>query len=103
MANYDASSISVLRDSGGGIEESFKPQAGAAKPTATVVRGVLRLPVSPLTIRTSLFDMTGRQVMALHPGANDVSRLSPGVYFVRSEPSAVSRKPSAVAKVIVTR
>jgi hypothetical protein len=41
--------------------------------------------------------------MELHSGANDVSRLSPGVYFVRSEPSAVSREPSAVLKVLITR
>jgi hypothetical protein len=27
--------------------------------------------------------MTGRQVMALRPGPNDVSRMSPGVYFLR--------------------
>jgi hypothetical protein len=27
--------------------------------------------------------MTGRAVMALHPGLNDVSRLAPGVYFIR--------------------
>jgi hypothetical protein len=27
----------------------------------------------------------------------------PGVYFVRSEPSAVSREPSAVRKVVITR
>jgi hypothetical protein len=53
-------------------------------PSPTVVRGLLRLPVSPFTIHTSLFDMTGRQVMALHPGANDVSRLAPGVYCVRA-------------------
>jgi len=69
----------------------------------TIIRGVLRLPVSPFTIHTSLFDMTGRQVMTLKPGANDVTRLSPGVYFVRSEPSAVSGEPSAVAKVVISR
>jgi len=41
--------------------------------------------------------------MVLRPGANDVSRFSPGVYFVCSGPSAVSREPSAVTKVIVER
>jgi hypothetical protein len=69
--------------------------------TASVVRGVLRLPVSPFTIHTSLFDMTGRQVMVLRPGANDVRALAPGVYFVR----AVSRELSAAGcrKVVLTR
>ncbi len=66
-----------------GIEDSRRPTACDSRFTATVVNGVLRLPVSPFTIRTALFDMTGRQVMALHPGANDVRRLIPGVYFVR--------------------
>jgi hypothetical protein len=50
-----------------------------------------------------LLDIQGRKVMELVPGANDVSRLVPGVYIVRSVPSAVSRKPSAVTKVVVTR
>jgi len=36
-------------------------------------------------------DAAGRKVLDLRPGANDISRLSPGVYFVRSEPSAVGR------------
>jgi hypothetical protein len=45
--------------------------------------------------------MTGRQVMALKPGANDVRSLAPGVYFVR----AVSRKLLAVGchKVVLTK
>jgi hypothetical protein len=44
--------------------------------------------------------MTGRQVMALKPGANDVSRLSPGVYFVHS---TIDNRQSQMAKVILTR
>jgi hypothetical protein len=39
----------------------------------------------------SLLGTSGRKVMVLRPGANDVSRLSQGVYFVRSEPSAVTK------------
>jgi hypothetical protein len=71
--------------------------------TASVVRGVLHLPVSPFTIHTSLFDMTGRQVMALRPGLNDVRSLAPGVYFVM-ERSAVGGERSAVSvrKVVLT-
>jgi hypothetical protein len=41
--------------------------------------------------------------MDLRLGANDVRALAPGVYFVRSGPSAVSREPSAITKVVVTR
>jgi YVTN family beta-propeller protein len=101
-ANYGGSSISVLRDSASGVEEGLKPQAAGCKPAATVIRSVLRLPVSPITIHTSLFDMTGRQVMALRSGPNDVSKLSPGVYFVREEPQATSLKPQAIRKVVLT-
>jgi hypothetical protein len=50
-----------------------------------------------------LLDAAGRKVADLQPGANDVRALAPGIYFVRSEPSAVSRQPSAVTKVVVTR
>jgi len=61
--------------------------------------------------RLSLLDIAGRNVLELQPGANDVSRLSPGVYFCRltagfassARPSAVGRQPSAVFKVVVTR
>jgi hypothetical protein len=30
-----------------------------------------------------LLDSSGRKVLDLHPGANDVRALAPGVYFVR--------------------
>jgi hypothetical protein len=50
-----------------------------------------------------LVDIGGLKVMDLRPGANDVRAPAPAVYFVRFEPSAVSREPSAVTKVIVTR
>jgi len=69
--------------SGTGIEESEKSEVRREKTGATFVCGVLRLPSSPFTIHTSLFDLTGRQVLSLRPGPNDVSRLAPAVYFVR--------------------
>ncbi len=65
-----------------GIEE--QPQAPSLKPQAipTVVRGVLFLPLSPFSIHYSLFDMTGRRVLQLRAGPNDLSRLPAGVYFI---------------------
>jgi hypothetical protein len=53
-------------------------------PTATVVRGALTFPTSDETRDASrvLLDVSGRKVLGLQPGANDVSRLAPGVYFV---------------------
>jgi len=69
----------------GGLEERYEPQASIHTPAATVVRGVLFLPPSPLSAPSSLLSIDGRKVMSLHPGSNDVSSLAPGAYFVREE------------------
>jgi DNA-binding beta-propeller fold protein YncE len=59
---------------------------------ATIVRGVLFLPrdmteirpgISDRVPRPILLDISGRRVLDLKPGANDVRALSAGVYFVR--------------------
>ena len=49
-----------------------------------------------------LLDISGRNVLDLKPGANDVRALAPGVYFVR-EASDVEREASRVTKVVVMR
>jgi YVTN family beta-propeller protein len=115
VANEGSSSVSVLRDSATGIEESMTHDAGRMTLYAgpTIVRGVLELPGGsdfPVaksrgseTSPTFLLDISGRKVQDLKPGPNDVSRLASGVYFVRSEPSAVSREPSTVHKVVLAR
>jgi hypothetical protein len=84
-----------------GVQETPNAEVRTPKPLPTIVRGVLWL--SPATSRKPrasswLLDIDGRQVMALRHGANDVSRLAPGVYFVRSMPSTTT-----VRKVILTR
>jgi len=88
-------------------EEPGEP-AITEQPSATVVRGVLFLPKMGIVpegtvpiFGPSLLDASGRKVMDLRPGANDVRTLAPGVYFVRSGPSAVSWQPSAVTKVVI--
>jgi hypothetical protein len=94
-----------------GLAEQRRPQASSRASLATVVRRVLFLPrdmtetsdVSDRVPTHVLLDISGRRVMNLTPGANDVLGLAPGVYFVHSEPSAVSRQPPAVTKVMVTR
>jgi DNA-binding beta-propeller fold protein YncE len=60
----------------------------AARPQRlpTIVRGVLRFePVNgdERQARGALLDVTGRRVMDLRPGRNDVRSLPAGVYFVR--------------------
>jgi hypothetical protein len=50
--------------------------------------------------RATLLDATGRGVMSLRPGPNDVRALAPGVYFVRE---ADGEGRVANAKVVLTR
>jgi hypothetical protein len=96
--------LKVLDDLGEpyGIEESPKDEVVRAKTLPTVVRNILFLPTSLFSLRSSLFDMSGRAVMSLRPGANDVRALAPGVYFLR-QASSVERDASSVIKVVVTR
>jgi hypothetical protein len=89
-------------DSTAGTAEQT-PSAEVQMPTAaTIVHGALRVPASSLMRGAScaLLDISGRKVLALHPGANDVRGLAPGVYFVRAAPQASSGKPQAVRKVV---
>jgi hypothetical protein len=85
-----------------GIEGPASPRLRAAK-LPTIVRGVLFLAESssPKPQAASLLDISGRKVMNLMPGANDVRALAPGVYFVR-QASNVMRQASSVTKVVLT-
>jgi len=67
----------------------------------SIVRGSLFLPPALLSAHCSLCDSNGRMVAELRPGTNEVSRLSPGVYFVRA--AQAQARAQAVAKVILTR
>ena len=99
-ASEDPIGMHVLQFYGAGVEEAPNAEARATIGPPTVIRGVLSLPVPPSTIHSSLLDLTGRQAMALHPGANDVSRLLPGVYFVRT---TMGDGRAAGSKVMMTR
>jgi hypothetical protein len=85
-----------------GIEETVLPWASGQRLQRTVVRGVLILPEATgrTSPSTSLLDVSGRMVLALHPGANDVRALAPGVYFVRE--AQTQAQAQAVRKVIIT-
>jgi YVTN family beta-propeller protein len=109
-ADLFGGTVSVLRGSLG-IEESgsaYGPRPGSA---ATVVRGVFWLPRDMTELPgnsgrvpgPALLDIAGRKVLDLGPGANDISHLAPGVYFVRVEPQASGCKPQAVRRAVVTR
>lgn len=86
-------------------EETSNAELRAPNSGPTVVRGVLFLPErassSPST--SCLLDISGRQVMDLKPGANDVSLLSPGVYFLRGPETENGRPAAAVTKVVIAK
>jgi hypothetical protein len=67
-----------------GIEETPNAELRMTN-VPTVVRGVLLLPSSLLPTPYSLLTSDGRKVLDLESGANDVSRLASGVYFVRGD------------------
>jgi hypothetical protein len=96
VANSASSSISVVRSSQPGIEESFGLKVLNPKPVATVVRGVLVLGAvdsrQNAVDGAELLDASGRKVMDLTPGENDVRALAPGIYFVRTSASVRIRK-----------
>jgi len=106
LVKTDADGLLALADRG--------PVAVSDAHPATLVRGVLKVPrdmneirsgISGRVPRPALLDAIGRKVLDLHPGANDVRHLAPGVYCVREKSSRTSRQPSAaiVRKVIITR
>lgn len=90
----------VIRDSVVvvGAKESMETANAPALPPTVVNRAVpFRSPT-----RGDLYDASGRRVAALRPGTNDISHLSPGVYFVREEAQGSGRKPQPVRKVVLT-
>jgi hypothetical protein len=83
-----------------GIEETMNDERGMMNAVPTVFRHVLLLPVSPFTLHSSLFSLSGQKAMNLRSGANDVSSLAPGIYFVTEHGA---RNTVHVRKVVVTK
>jgi len=87
---------------------------GTTNPARTIVRDVLFLPRGGLGTRSglsdnpvmssaALLDISGRRVLKLHAGANDVRALAPGVYFVRRQGSRTQGfEDSSVTKVVIS-
>ncbi len=82
------------------------PAAAIPHPTTTIARDVFFLPHSLTPAPCSLFllDASGRRVMDLLPGPNDVTSIAPGVYFA-SQTGATIRGTveSGTWKVVVAR
>jgi hypothetical protein len=86
-----------------GIQEPGQGTPPSTSPSlsiASIVRGALLLSESRDPCHESrihLLDATGRKVLDLKPGVNDVRALAPGVYFLREA------QAQAIRKVVVTR
>jgi hypothetical protein len=84
-------------------EEASGPVLANPEPVTTITNGVLRLPAATRghpAATSRLLDITGKEVMKLHSGPNDVHVLAPGVYFVSLVSADGTPTP---AKVIITR
>ncbi len=100
VADASNSCLYVIRTSQEAVTERPSPRVSRVTPEVTILRGVLFLPEArgeKREARGELLDISGRRVLDLRPGANDVRALAPGVYFVREQPAA------SVRKVVLTR
>jgi hypothetical protein len=93
-------------------EERTKGEGRRTNPT--IVQGVLRLdaghdrqagdcPSERGPVFGLLVDVTGRRVMELQPGANDIRHLAPGVYFTIEGPGVRGSEGSSVQKIVIQR
>jgi len=80
---YDV--VYVIRDTTTGIAEEHTA-AKPRMPGVTVLGGVMRVGRA-----ARLVDVTGRTVVQLEAGDNDVSRLARGAYFVVSDSEPVGK------------
>ncbi|UCG42663.1 MAG: T9SS type A sorting domain-containing protein, partial [candidate division WOR-3 bacterium] len=84
-----------------GVEEE-RTKAEGQRTSQTICRDVLFLPKAGMTndqVPMTMSDVSGRKIMDLYPGENDVRSVSPGVYFLRSADGG----RSAVTKVVIQR
>ncbi|UCG44140.1 MAG: T9SS type A sorting domain-containing protein, partial [candidate division WOR-3 bacterium] len=87
-----------------GQQERTKSEGRRAfGPTIVRERLLLSRTLNPSTPWT-LFSITGRTVMSLQPGENDIRHVAPGVYFVREEgPRGQGSEGPSVRKVVIQR
>lgn len=98
--------IAVIYDNPVAVEEKrAAPRAPRAAPAATLVRGTLNLPESGGRREAGnvVLDAAGRRILDLAPGPNDISRLAPGVYFIRARGAADGNEPPAARRIVIAR
>jgi hypothetical protein len=95
--------LQIYQYYGAGVaEETMSDEREAMSPGPSIVRGVLFMTGARdegQGTRDELLDISGRKVLNLRPGANDVSHLAPGIYFMRE----VQAQAQAVRKIVIQR
>lgn len=86
--SYDWSLLHVIKDTALGLADA-RGRTSPVRLHPTLARGSLRLSVAE---RGTLLDITGREVVELALGQNDIRMLPPGVYFVHVERKQVIGK-----------
>ncbi len=90
--------IYVFKDSLQGIAEGQIGSQVSQPLVATFIRNILFLPETRPEDQAVLMDVTGRKVLDLKPGPNDVHHIAPGVYFIRTQTG-----DSRITRVVITR
>ncbi len=99
--SYDAWLIKIGPEGPVAVADNRLPME-ATTTGPTILRGVLRLPSSLLSLDYSLLSSDGRMVCRLRPGDNDIRTLSPGVYYLTTHPRGLAAR-NQVRRIVVTK
>jgi len=88
-----------------GVQEMPWTTVETVNALPTIVRGVLWFGDrgQKTEDRGELLDVSGRKAMSLRPGANDISRLPAGVYFLCLSQAGAGSERACVRKVVIQR
>ncbi|MBM3330580.1 hypothetical protein FJY68_01855 [candidate division WOR-3 bacterium] len=91
--------LTLAYGSAGAVKATPSAEVRTTNRGPTIVRGILNLQSATCNLQpeVALLDAAGRKVLDLVPGPNDISRLAPGVYFMRPA-SGVMRSASGVER-----
>ncbi|MFO7650319.1 MAG: YncE family protein [bacterium] len=91
---YHGNTVFVIRDTVSGLVDDWTG-ASAQHARANLLLGGITLPPGQ---QGQLLDASGRKVAELRPGPNDLSRLSPGVYFVVAGRGAMAPRKAVIVR-----
>jgi DNA-binding beta-propeller fold protein YncE len=102
MYGFTGKLVSIIKDDLSGIRGRHSgTRLSERERIPTLIRRVLALPGRA---PAELLDITGREVMELRSGENDLRHLAPGVYFVREEgPRGQGFEGPNVRKIVIQK